>query len=98
MMMVNYYVISFSLLFLSGLVVYSLNYKHFLIMLLSLEVVVVSMFLLFFFFCSSYSLEVFLSVIYLALSVCEGALGLSLLVLIIRTYGGDMLSTFDLLW
>lgn len=98
MLIVNYYVVAFSLLFLSGLAVYSLNYKHFLVILLSLEVVVVSIFLLLFFFCRSYSLEVFLSVVYLALSVCEGALGLSLLVLIIRTYGGDILSTFDLLW
>nr|UJG10824.1 NADH dehydrogenase subunit 4L [Ips typographus]UUG47429.1 NADH dehydrogenase subunit 4L [Ips typographus]UUG47546.1 NADH dehydrogenase subunit 4L [Ips typographus] len=98
MTVINYYIIPFSLLFISGLVVYSLNYKHFLVMLLSLEVVVVSVFSLIFFFCSSFSLEVFLSIIYLALSVCEGALGLSLLVLIIRTYGSDSLFTFDLLW
>nr|YP_010250891.1 NADH dehydrogenase subunit 4L [Ips calligraphus]QTV76825.1 NADH dehydrogenase subunit 4L [Ips calligraphus] len=94
----NYYIIPFTFLFFSGLVVYSLNYKHFLIMLLSLEVVVVSLFLLIFFFCSVYSLEVFLSIIYLSLSVCEGALGLSLLVLLIRTHGNDSLFTFDLLW
>nr|UUG47481.1 NADH dehydrogenase subunit 4L [Ips hauseri]UUG47494.1 NADH dehydrogenase subunit 4L [Ips hauseri]UUG47507.1 NADH dehydrogenase subunit 4L [Ips hauseri] len=97
-MMINYYIIPFSLLFLSGLIVYSVNYKHFLVMLLSLEVAVVSIFLMIFFFSSWFSLEVFLSVIYLSLSVCEGALGLSLLVLIIRTYGSDSLFTFDLLW
>nr|UUG47455.1 NADH dehydrogenase subunit 4L [Ips nitidus] len=97
-MMINYYIIPFSMLFLSGLIVYSMNYKHFLIMLLSLEIVVISIFLMIFYFSSWFSLEVFLSVIYLSLSVCEGALGLSLLVLIIRAYGSDSLFTFDLLW
>lgn len=97
MIIINYYIIPFFFLFLSGLVIYSLNYKHFLVILLRLEVVVISVFLLIFFFCRSFSLEVFLSIIYLALSVCEGALGLSLLVLIIRTYGRDSLFTFDLL-
>nr|AVC55940.1 NADH dehydrogenase subunit 4L [Ips grandicollis] len=98
MMLINYYIIPFIFLFLSGIIGYSLNYKHFLVMLLSLEVVVISLFLSIFFFCKSFSLEVFLSIIYLSLSVCEGALGLSLLVLVIRTHGSDSLFTFDLLW
>nr|YP_009441847.1 NADH dehydrogenase subunit 4L [Ips sexdentatus]AOY39600.1 NADH dehydrogenase subunit 4L [Ips sexdentatus] len=88
----------FSLFFVSGLVVYSTKYNHFLIMLLTLEVVVVSIFLFIFYFCSSFSMEVFMSIIYMALSVCEGALGLSLLVLITRVYGSDSVMTFDLLW
>nr|AOY40016.1 NADH dehydrogenase subunit 4L [Scolytinae sp. BMNH 1040265]AOY40276.1 NADH dehydrogenase subunit 4L [Curculionoidea sp. 2 KM-2015] len=86
------------ILFLSGLLVYVSKYKHFLTMLLSLEVVVLSVFVLMFLFCNVFNLENFLSVIYLSFSVCEGALGLGLLVLIIRTHGSDMVMIFDLLW
>nr|YP_009441951.1 NADH dehydrogenase subunit 4L [Pityogenes bidentatus]AOY40172.1 NADH dehydrogenase subunit 4L [Pityogenes bidentatus] len=87
-----------SVLFFSGVFVYCMKYKHFLIMLLSLEVVVLSIFISFLCFFSFFNLEVFTSIIYLAMSVCEGALGLSLLVLIIRTHGSDMILNFDLLW
>nr|YP_009441977.1 NADH dehydrogenase subunit 4L [Orthotomicus laricis]AOY40198.1 NADH dehydrogenase subunit 4L [Orthotomicus laricis] len=85
-------------MFLSGLLVYSMSYKHFLVMLLSLEVVVLSLFFMVFILCSNYFMESFLSIIYLSFSVCEGALGLSLLVLIIRTHGSDTIMNFDLLW
>nr|YP_010269869.1 NADH dehydrogenase subunit 4L [Orthotomicus erosus]UJX85644.1 NADH dehydrogenase subunit 4L [Orthotomicus erosus] len=94
----NFHLVSVSLLFLSGLMVYSLKYKHFLIMLMSLEIVVLSIFFFIFYLCSVMGLECFLSVIYLAFSVCEGALGLSLLVLLIRTHGSDFVMNFDLLW
>ncbi|KAJ9589210.1 hypothetical protein L9F63_028006, partial [Diploptera punctata] len=34
-------------------------------------------------------MSVFLSIVFLTFSVCEGALGLSILVSIIRSYGND---------
>nr|YP_010318586.1 NADH dehydrogenase subunit 4L [Dendroctonus valens]ULD67713.1 NADH dehydrogenase subunit 4L [Dendroctonus valens] len=89
---------SLVLLFLSGLLVFILKYNHFLIMLMSLEFMVLSIYISLFFYCNYFSYESFISMFYLTFSVCESALGLSLLVLLIRTYGSDMLVIFDSLW
>nr|QNV11528.1 NADH dehydrogenase subunit 4L [Cryphalus piceae] len=86
------------LIFCSGCGVYILNNRHFLIMLLSLEVLVIGLFLMMFLYFSYFDFEYFFSLVYLAMSVCEGALGLSLLVMIIRTHGSDNLYVFDNLW
>nr|AOY39639.1 NADH dehydrogenase subunit 4L [Scolytinae sp. BMNH 1039996] len=82
----------------SGLIVFIIKYKHFLLMLLSLEVVVLGLYVLMFLFMNQGVSNYFMSMFYLSMSVCEGALGLSLLVLIIRVYGSDMLLLFDNLW
>nr|AML26200.1 NADH dehydrogenase subunit 4L [Scolytinae sp. BMNH 1274292] len=96
MMYCQYYFLTW--VFLSGLFVFIFKYKHFLVMLLSLEIMVLSLYILLFIYLSfSYS-DYFVSMFYLSLSVCEGALGLSLLVLMIRTHGSDMIMLFDNLW
>nr|AOY39704.1 NADH dehydrogenase subunit 4L [Scolytinae sp. BMNH 1040319] len=82
----------------SGLFIFVVKYDHFLLMLLGLEVVVLGTYLLMFIYFSMGISDYFVSMIYLSMSVCEGALGLSLLVMIIRVYGGDMLMLFDNLW
>nr|AOY39743.1 NADH dehydrogenase subunit 4L [Scolytinae sp. BMNH 1043123] len=85
-------------LFIVSLMIFILKYKHFLIMLLSLESMVLSIFLMFFIYFIQGEFNYFISMLYLSMSVCEGALGLSLLVLIIRSYGSDSLFMFDNLW
>nr|YP_009441600.1 NADH dehydrogenase subunit 4L [Hylastes brunneus]AOY40146.1 NADH dehydrogenase subunit 4L [Hylastes brunneus] len=85
-------------LFLSSLLVFMMKYKHFLLMLISLETMVISLYVLMFFYFNQFYFEQFMSMFYLTLSVCESALGMSLLVLMIRTHGGDMLMLFDSLW
>nr|QGX86637.1 NADH dehydrogenase subunit 4L [Lepidapion squamigerum] len=94
--MLIYYIPLF--MFISGLVVFSLKRKHMLLMLLSLEFIVVSLFLMMMFLLSLMTYEYFYSMIFLTFSVCEGALGLSMLVLMIRTHGNDYILTFTLLW
>nr|AOY40094.1 NADH dehydrogenase subunit 4L [Scolytinae sp. BMNH 1043104] len=88
----------FIILFFSGLISYILSNKHFLLMLISLEVMVLSIYMLMFFIFIHFGSEWFVNMIYLSLSVCEGALGLTLLVLLIRTHGMDMVLMFDNLW
>jgi NADH:ubiquinone oxidoreductase subunit K len=39
----------------------------------------------------------FYSLIYITFAACEGALGLSILVIMRRTHGGDYFKTFNLL-
>nr|AOY39964.1 NADH dehydrogenase subunit 4L [Xyleborus sp. BMNH 1040067] len=89
---------SFVILFISGLVSYILSNKHFLLMLISLESMVLSIYMLLFFYFIQFGAESFVNMVYLSMSVCEGALGLTLLVVLIRTHGMDMVSVFDNLW
>nr|AXS65417.1 NADH dehydrogenase subunit 4L [Coleoptera sp. 16 KM-2017] len=85
-------------MFLSGLIVFASKRKHLLLMLLSLEFVVLSLYLNIFVYLSYMNYEYFFSMIFLTFSVCEGALGLSMLVSMIRASGNDFILTFSSLW
>nr|ARH54204.1 NADH dehydrogenase subunit 4L [Coleoptera sp. 2 AH-2016] len=85
------------MMFMSGVITFSLKSKHLLIMLMSLELLVLSLYLGLFSTLSVMN-ECFLSMIFLSMSVCEGALGLSILVMMIRGYGNDYLQSNSLLW
>nr|AXS66227.1 NADH dehydrogenase subunit 4L [Tenebrionoidea sp. 4 KM-2017] len=85
-------------LFMSAIISFSLKRKHLLLMLLSLELMVLSIFLLMFVYMSFSSSEYFFSMIYLTFSVCEGVMGLSILVMMIRTHGNDYFQSFNVLW
>nr|AND96161.1 NADH deshydrogenase subunit 4L [Euoniticellus fulvus] len=93
----------FSLLFsvfmyFMGLISFSIKRKHLLLMLLSLEIIVLSLFFNLFIYLSYFTNEYFFSMVFLTMSVCEGALGLSILVLLIRTHGNDYFNVFNILW
>nr|YP_009704173.1 NADH dehydrogenase subunit 4L [Prismognathus prossi]QEN73231.1 NADH dehydrogenase subunit 4L [Prismognathus prossi] len=83
---------------LMGVLSFSLNRKHMLAMLLSLEFVVVSLFMGLFVLLAFFNWEFYFVLVFLTVSVCEGALGLSLLVLLMRSYGNDYSRSFTLLW
>nr|QVM79227.1 NADH dehydrogenase subunit 4L [Dorcasomus pinheyi] len=95
-MMVYIYLSIF--MFFSGMVVFSSKRKHLLLMLLSLEFVVLSLYFSIFLYLSHMNYDYFFSMIFLTMSVCEGALGLSILVSMIRTFGNDYVLTFTSLW
>nr|YP_010249758.1 NADH dehydrogenase subunit 4L [Clinotanypus yani]QTT60889.1 NADH dehydrogenase subunit 4L [Clinotanypus yani] len=84
-------------LFFSGVMVFVSNRKHLLSTLLSLEFIVLSLFLFLFMYLNLYNFESFFSMMFLTFSVCEGALGLSILVSMIRTHGNDYFSSFSIL-
>lgn len=85
------------ILFMVGVVVFVSDRKHLLSMLLSLEYIVLSIFLLLFIFLNFYVYEIYFRMVFLTFRVCEGALGLSILVSIIRTHGNDYFQTFRVL-
>nr|QWB85764.1 NADH dehydrogenase subunit 4L [Clytobius davidis] len=85
-------------IFFSGLFVFASKRKHLLLMLLSLEFVVLSLFLNLLVFLNNTNYEFFFSMIFLTISVCEGTLGLSLLVSMIRICGNDYILSFSSLW
>nr|WDE20748.1 NADH dehydrogenase subunit 4L [Callimerus inbasalis] len=90
--------LSFIILFILGSFSFSMKRKHLLLMLLSLEFMVLSLFMGLFFYFNLLMYEYYFSLIFLTFSVCEGALGLSLLVSMIRSHGNDYFQTFNILW
>lgn len=91
--------LSFSLLiYFIGLIVFCFKCKHLLLILLSLEFVVLSLYFGLFVCMSFFSYEFYFLIIMLTIAVCEGALGLSILVSIIRSYGNDYFQSFRILW
>nr|AYR05159.1 NADH dehydrogenase subunit 4L [Coleoptera sp. ACP-2013] len=83
---------------LSSMIVYSSKRKHLLVMLLSLEFIVISIYLNLMIYFTQMSYDYFFLMIFLTMSVCEGVLGLSVLVLMIRSWGNDYVLTFSSLW
>nr|YP_010703593.1 NADH dehydrogenase subunit 4L [Chorthippus albonemus]YP_010734650.1 NADH dehydrogenase subunit 4L [Chorthippus qingzangensis]WCO86727.1 NADH dehydrogenase subunit 4L [Chorthippus albonemus]WEH01540.1 NADH dehydrogenase subunit 4L [Chorthippus qingzangensis] len=84
------------LLYFSGVYVFSSKRKHLLMVLLSLEYIVLSLFMMIIVFLVEFDYDYFFPVIFLVFSVCEGALGLSVLVSMIRSYGNDFFNSFVL--
>nr|YP_009441821.1 NADH dehydrogenase subunit 4L [Simianus niponicus]AOY39457.1 NADH dehydrogenase subunit 4L [Simianus niponicus] len=81
-----------------GLIVFCMKRKHLLLMLLSLEFIILSLYFNMFIYFSFMNYEYYFSMIFLSMSVCESALGLSILVSMIRTHGNDYFQTFNVLW
>uniref|UniRef100_UPI0030FF3966 NADH dehydrogenase subunit 4L n=1 Tax=Neopanorpa quadristigma TaxID=2521360 RepID=UPI0030FF3966 len=85
------------ILLISGIFVFSSKRKHLLVTLLSLEFIVLSLFMILFLYLNYYNYETYFSMMFLVFSVCEGALGLSILVSMIRTHGNDFFQSFSVL-
>nr|YP_009654923.1 NADH dehydrogenase subunit 4L [Menida violacea]QCI09900.1 NADH dehydrogenase subunit 4L [Menida violacea] len=81
----------------SGLVVFCSTRKHLLLSLLSLEYMVLCLFLILSLVLMTYGYEMYFSLMFLVFTVCEGALGLSILVTLVRSQGNDYLSSMSIL-
>nr|YP_007317374.1 NADH dehydrogenase subunit 4L [Neopetrolisthes maculatus]AGA56151.1 NADH dehydrogenase subunit 4L [Neopetrolisthes maculatus] len=69
--------------------------KHLLNALLSLEFIMLGIFFILVFYSSGVSNELNYMFFFLSLAACEGALGLSLLVSIVRSHGNDYFKGFS---
>nr|YP_010373781.1 NADH dehydrogenase subunit 4L [Malcus setosus]UPI55282.1 NADH dehydrogenase subunit 4L [Malcus setosus] len=85
------------LMFFSGVFSFCMFRNHILTVLFSLEYLVVVVFFLFFMYLLFMGYDLYYILIYLVFSVCEGALGLGILVNMIRMHGNDYLSSFSIL-
>uniref|UniRef100_UPI0030036AED NADH dehydrogenase subunit 4L n=1 Tax=Amantis wuzhishana TaxID=2908853 RepID=UPI0030036AED len=90
-------VMMFYIMFLCGLWVFSSKRKHLLVTLLSLEFIVLTLFILLYYYLMMMTGELYMTMFFLSFAVCEGALGLSILVSMIRTHGNDFFNSFGLL-
>jgi NADH-ubiquinone oxidoreductase chain 4L len=85
------------LLVFTGVWVFISNRKHLLATLLRLEFIVLRLYSLLFLYLVNIGLEIYFTIVFLTFAVCEGALGLSILVSIIRTHGNDYFQSFRVL-
>lgn len=85
-------------MYIIGLIVFCSNRKHLLLILLSLEFIVLSLYFLIIIYLRVYNYEFFFRIVFLTLRVCESSLGLAILVSIIRTHGNDYFQNFNVLW
>nr|YP_009503324.1 NADH dehydrogenase subunit 4L [Leucosyrinx sp. MNHN IM 2013-19304]AXA45396.1 NADH dehydrogenase subunit 4L [Leucosyrinx sp. MNHN IM 2013-19304] len=77
-----------------ALLTLSLQYKHLLSILLSLEAITMNLFILMFSLSANITYSGETSLILITLGACEASLGLAILVAIIRVEGNDYVSSF----
>nr|QHI41725.1 NADH dehydrogenase subunit 4L [Eudemis lucina] len=85
------------IMFIIGNLIFISKHKHLLIILLSLEFMVLSIFLFMLLILMNMHYNMYMLMVFLVFAVCEGALGLSILVSMIRTHGNDYFQSFNLL-
>nr|AOY36199.1 NADH dehydrogenase subunit 4L [Conogethes punctiferalis] len=95
-MVVNVWILVL-IMFILGNMIFVSKHKHLLIVLLSLEFIVLSIFFFMVLLFNYIEYDMYMLMIFLVFSVCEGALGLSILVSMIRTHGNDYFQSFNLL-
>jgi NADH:ubiquinone oxidoreductase subunit K len=81
---------------LNGIISFVILRNHFITTLLSLEFASLSLYLLLFITVTPSITETYTTLAYLALAACEGALGLSILVAIIKHKGNDFINSTNL--
>nr|YP_009349957.1 NADH dehydrogenase subunit 4L [Lipotactes tripyrga]AQM40131.1 NADH dehydrogenase subunit 4L [Lipotactes tripyrga] len=96
-MVMKLYWIMMVMIILLGVWVFCSKRKHVLVMLLSLEFIVLGMFMCLYIYLNYFEFEGFFSMVFLVFSVCEGALGLSLIVSMIRTHSNDFFQAVSIL-
>nr|YP_009407014.1 NADH dehydrogenase subunit 4L [Typhlatya consobrina]ASA39550.1 NADH dehydrogenase subunit 4L [Typhlatya consobrina] len=84
-------------MFICGLVSFVGSRKHLLSTLLSLEYIMLSIFWLMSMSVVNLGEDSYFILFFLTLAACEGALGLALLVSLVRTHGSDNFSSFSVL-
>nr|YP_009433028.1 NADH dehydrogenase subunit 4L [Anabolia bimaculata]ATD11968.1 NADH dehydrogenase subunit 4L [Anabolia bimaculata] len=76
---------------------FSFNRKHLLIILLSLELIVLNLlFYLYIYLLLNLLNSIYFLVMFMVLTVCEGVLGVSILVYMIRIHGKDYVSVYSI--
>nr|YP_009236726.1 NADH dehydrogenase subunit 4L [Acraea rogersi]AMJ17193.1 NADH dehydrogenase subunit 4L [Acraea rogersi] len=85
------------IMFMIGNMIFVSKHKHLLIVLMSLEFIVLSIFFLLLLYLMMIEYNMYMLMVFLVFSVCEGVLGLSILVSMIRTHGNDYFQSFNLI-
>nr|YP_010725901.1 NADH dehydrogenase subunit 4L [Davidius fruhstorferi]WDY83503.1 NADH dehydrogenase subunit 4L [Davidius fruhstorferi] len=95
--MLIFYDMIFFFFLLGGVWSFVSKRKHLLSTLISLEFIVLGLFFYLFFIFNVEYYDLCFLMYFLTFGVCEGVLGLSILVSMIRTHGNDYFNTFSML-
>nr|WMY24010.1 NADH dehydrogenase subunit 4L [Psammotermes sp.] len=87
----------FFVIYFCGVWAFSSGRSHLLVTLLSLEFIVLVLYLSIYFYLCGFDYSLFFVVYFLVFSVCEGSLGLSVLVSMIRSHGNDYFQSYNVL-
>nr|YP_009469766.1 NADH dehydrogenase subunit 4L [Schizocephala bicornis]AVE15732.1 NADH dehydrogenase subunit 4L [Schizocephala bicornis] len=87
----------FYFMFIWGLWVFCSSRKHLLMTLFSLEVIILTLFIILYYYVVLWGSELYISMFFLTFAVWEGALGLSILVFLIWTPRNDFFDLYNLL-
>nr|YP_010444573.1 NADH dehydrogenase subunit 4L [Antialcidas floripennae]UTI38483.1 NADH dehydrogenase subunit 4L [Antialcidas floripennae] len=90
--MINFFFFFFFL----GVLSLSLVRKHIFLCLISLEFIIIYLLMIFYLYCLMFFSSLYIYVVLMTFYVCEGVLGLSLIVLMIRCHSNDYLSSMYL--
>nr|APD14858.1 NADH dehydrogenase subunit 4L [Anisolabididae sp. NS-2016] len=85
------------IMIITGLFSIAAKRNHILAVLLSLEMMILAMFTLLVYLMNYLSMDFMFIMTFLTLAVCEGSLGLSILVSIVRKYGDDNFQNLNLI-
>lgn len=85
------------IIFIRGIISLCWNHKHIIISLLRLEFIILRLFCYLSVLLSFIIRDLYILLIFLTFRVCEGVLGLSCLVILIRSHGNDNLISINLL-
>lgn len=89
--------INIFILFFIGVYCLCLVRKHILLCLISLEIIIIYLIIILYFICVIYNYCIYIYIIYITFFVCEGALGLRLVVYLIRCHSNDYINSI-ILW
>nr|AWN56247.1 NADH dehydrogenase subunit 4L [Euborellia annulipes] len=85
------------MMFVFGLFSVASKRKHLLPILLSMEMMILAIFSNLVFLLNIMSLDFMFIMVFLTFAVCEGSLGLSILVSMVRSYGNDFIQNLNLI-
>nr|WDY84624.1 NADH dehydrogenase subunit 4L [Macrodiprion sp. 2 GYN-2022c] len=86
----------FYFMFLISFMSLSTNRFHLLMVLLSIEFIILMLYMVLILFLNLYMMELYFTMIFLVFSVCEGVLGLSILIYMIRLHGNDCFQVLNI--
>nr|YP_010937779.1 NADH dehydrogenase subunit 4L [Ossuaria sichuanensis]WKW96226.1 NADH dehydrogenase subunit 4L [Ossuaria sichuanensis] len=84
-------------IFFMSLISFIFMRKHILLCLISLEMIVLSLLMLVILYCLMFEYSFYIYLFLMTFYVCEGVMGLSVLVFMIRCHGNDFLNSL-LMW
>nr|AYW52138.1 NADH dehydrogenase subunit 4L [Discolomatidae sp. 1 ACP-2013] len=86
------------IMFFFSMMYFSVNHKHLLVSLMSIEFLMMSILFSLYIYLNLNLYEFYFMMIFLTIMVCESVLGLSILVSMVRMTGNDYMKSFNLLW